>query len=144
MIQSVTDSRSLGEMRGEQLKVPFYVGKPVAGAPYTPAIQSNGLIFVSGQIPISPETGRLIEGEFVEEVEQCLQNLKRVIEASGSSMEQVVKVIVYLRDMELFSQMNEVYRNHFGEVKPARTCVGVSALPLNAWIEIEAIAEAGS
>ncbi|MCL5284115.1 MAG: Rid family detoxifying hydrolase [Armatimonadetes bacterium] len=131
-------------MRGDQLKVPIYIGQPVAGAPYTPAIQSNGLIFVSGQIPILSETGELMEGEFVEEVEQCLQNLQRLLEAAGSSMEQVVKVTVYLRDMALFSQMNAVYRKHFGEVKPARTCIEVSALPLNARIEIEAIAEASS
>ena len=123
------------------MKKPITVGRPVEGAPYTPAIQSNGFIFISGQLPISPETGKLIEENIEMETQACLQNLQRVLEASGSSMERVVKVTVFLKDMSLFSRMNEVYRHYFGEIKPARACIGVSSLPLGASIEIEAIAE---
>jgi len=109
---------------------------------YSQAIKTGNLIFCSGQVPASPETKKIIEGGIVEHTHQCIKNLGEVLKAAGSSLEQVVKVNVYLSDMDNFSKMNEVYITYFGDVKPARTCVAVKALPLGVDVEIECIAEA--
>ncbi len=113
---------------------------PLAIGPYSQAIVSGGLIFTSGQIPIEPVTGSLITGDIGEQAEQVCKNLKAVLEASGSSLDKVVKTTCYLKNMEDFSKFNEVYGKYF-VTKPARSCVEVAALPKGALCEVEVIAE---
>jgi 2-iminobutanoate/2-iminopropanoate deaminase len=109
--------------------------------PYSQAIKlDGGLIFTSGQIAIVPETGHLIDGGIKEQTKQVIENLKAVLESAGSSLSKVIKTTVYLKDMHDFSSMNEVYSEYFSESKPARSTVGVSALPKNAKVEIDVIA----
>jgi 2-iminobutanoate/2-iminopropanoate deaminase len=112
--------------------------KPVG--PYSQAIVANGFIFVSGQIPLDPKTGELVRGDFREATLRALQNLKAIIEAAGATLDDVVKVTVYLKDISMFSAFNEVYSEFFKGNPPARVVVEVSNLPLNADVEIEAIA----
>ena len=113
---------------------------PAAVGPYSQAILSNGLVFVSGQIPLSPETGKLAAGGIKEQAEQAIQNLKAVLISAGSSLDLVVKTTCFLADMDDFDAFNEVYAKHFVG-RPARSCVAASALPRGAMVEIEAIAE---
>ena len=113
---------------------------PKAIGPYSQAIVAGNLIFCSGQIPTDPATGEFVKGGIKEQTEQVFKNLAEVLKAAGSSFESVVSVNVYLRDMNDFKEMNEVYAETFGEHKPARATVGVSALPKNALIEISCIA----
>ena len=115
---------------------------PAAIGPYSQAIKANGFVFVSGQIPIDPRTGQFVEGGIQEQTEQVLKNLCAILEASGSSLNQVVKTTVFLADMQDFASMNEVYSGFFGETPPARATVAAAGLPRNARVEIEAIAEA--
>jgi 2-iminobutanoate/2-iminopropanoate deaminase len=111
--------------------------------PYSQAIKlENGLIFTSGQIAIDPKTGHLAEGGIKEQTRQVIENLKAVLGASGSGISRVVKTTVYLKNMNDFVSMNEVYAEYFGESKPARSAAQVSELPKGAWIMIEAVAEA--
>jgi 2-iminobutanoate/2-iminopropanoate deaminase len=112
----------------------------VEQAPYTPGIKAGGLLFVSGQLALDPNTKKIVEGEFEDRVRQCLRNVEAVVAAAGGTLDDVVKVTVFLTDMGLFSRMNAVYGACWGEVKPARTCIEVSSLPLDADVEIEAIA----
>ena len=97
-------------------------------------------MFVSGQIPINPETGQFVAGGVAEQTEQVLKNLKAVLEASGSSLDQVVKTTVFLADMKEFSGMNEVYATFFSGPPPARATVAAAGLPRDARVEIEAVA----
>jgi 2-iminobutanoate/2-iminopropanoate deaminase len=97
-------------------------------------------LFVSGQIPLDPTTGALVEGDFKARVRRVLDNVRAVVEAGGGSLRDVVKVTVYLRDIGLFQEFNEVYREYFQENPPARVVVGVSSLPRGADVEVEAIA----
>lgn len=114
---------------------------PAAIGPYSHAIDTGlGLIFTSGQIPIDPQTGELVDGGIEAQTEQVFANLKSVLEASGSSFEQVVKTTVFLQDLKDFAVVNQIYGKYFNENAPARSCVQVAALPKNALIEIEAIA----
>ncbi len=115
---------------------------PAAFGPYSQAIKANGFVFVSGQIPIDPRTGQFVEGGIREQTEQVLKNLSAILEASGSSLNQVVKTTVFLADMQDFASMNEVYSGFFGETPPARATVAAAGLPRNARVEIEAVAEA--
>ena len=111
------------------------------GGPYSPAIRANGLLFVSGQIPINPETGELVTSSIQDEVRQTLENLKIMVEAAGSSMDQALKCTVYLRNFEDFKAMNEVYATYFpGETPPTRTTVEVSNLAKGVNVEIDMIA----
>jgi 2-iminobutanoate/2-iminopropanoate deaminase len=113
---------------------------PAPVGPYSQAIRSNGLVFVSGQIPLDPKTGEKVGGEIEDEARQVLANLSAVLEASGSSMDRVVKATVYLTDLTLFPRVNAVYAEAFSsEPAPARVTVGVAALPLGAQVEIDAI-----
>lgn len=121
-------------------KVPVWSGTPVASAPYTPGIKAGGLIFVSGQVPLDPATRTIVEGEFEDRVRQCIANVQAVLHAAGASLDDVVKVTVFLTDMELFARLNAVYGEYWGGVKPARSCVAVAALPLGVDVEIEAVA----
>jgi 2-iminobutanoate/2-iminopropanoate deaminase len=113
---------------------------PKAIGPYSQGIKANGFVFCSGQIPANPETGELVSGSITEQTRQVLSNLKAVIEQAGSGMEKVVKVTVFLRDMNDFSEMNEEYAKWFSGEPPARAAVQVARLPKDVGIEIQAIA----
>ena len=106
---------------------------------YSQGIRSKNLVFTSGQIPINPKTGELIIGDFKAEVHQVLTNLDGVLKAGGSSLQSAVKLTVFLIDFSYFTQVNEVFESFFPSAPPARSVVQVSALPMNARIEIEAI-----
>ena len=113
---------------------------PQAIGPYSQAVKANGLVFASGQIPIDPDTGVVIEGSIAEQTERVLNNIKAVLEAAGSSLERVVKTTVFLADLSDFGEMNEAYGRFFAGVSPARSTVEVSRLPRDARVEIDAIA----
>jgi len=121
-------------------KIIFTKKGPVTGAPYSQAIACDNLLFVSGQGPVDPETGKVIYGSLKEEVKLTLENLKVILEAGGSSLENVLKVTIFLADMDDFSPMNEVYKEYFRENRPARTCIQAGKLPFDIKVEIDAIA----
>ncbi|MFZ0963460.1 MAG: RidA family protein [Terriglobia bacterium] len=114
---------------------------PAAIGPYSQAIRSGNLLFLSGQIPLDPETGNIVEGDAAVQTARVLQNLSAVLEAAGSSLAHVLKATVYLRDLADFAMMNEVYARFFTESPPARSTVEVSRLPRNVTVEIDVIAE---
>jgi len=113
---------------------------PGAVGPYSQGIALGNLVFTSGQLPLDPATGKLIEGNIKAATAQAIKNLQAVLEAGGSAIKNVVKVTVYLKDMGDFAAMNEVYAQFFGEGLPARTTFQAGKLPLDAVVEIEAIA----
>ena len=113
---------------------------PGAIGPYSQAVSANGLVFVSGQLPIKPELGAFAGDDIKSQTAQSLQNIKSILEEAGSSMENVLKVTVFLNDMNDFAGMNEVYATYFSEPYPARAAVEAARLPKDALIEIEAIA----
>jgi 2-iminobutanoate/2-iminopropanoate deaminase len=113
---------------------------PAAIGPYSQAIKANGFVYVSGQIPIDPHTGEFVAGGITEQTARVLKNLTAVLEAAGSSLEQVVKTTVFLADMKEFSSMNEVYKDFFPSPPPARSTVAAAGLPRDARVEIEAVA----
>ena len=113
---------------------------PKAIGPYSQAIKANGFIFTSGQTAFDPSTGKIIEGGVVEQTERTLQNLKAIVEAAGSSLDRVVKVSVFLKDMNDFAAMNEVYARYFPHNSPARSTVEVARLPRDFRVEIDLIA----
>lgn len=113
---------------------------PGAIGPYSQAIKVNGMVFCSGQIPIDPSTGQFASEDVTGQTEQVLKNLSAVLEAAGSSLEQVVKTTVFLADMNDFAAMNEVYGKFFITNKPARATVQAARLPRDARVEIECIA----
>jgi 2-iminobutanoate/2-iminopropanoate deaminase len=115
--------------------------KAILVGPYSLGIDADGLVFLSGQTPIDPNTGKLAEGDIKVQTEQCFQNLFGVLEAAGLESGDVQKVNVFLTDMTDFAAMNEIYKKHFLEPYPARTTIGVASLPLGARIEIEMIAQ---
>ena len=108
--------------------------------PFSPATRGGGALFVSGQVAQDPATGTLIDGDVTRQTDQVLRNLAAVLEAAGKGLGDVVRVGVYLTDMADYAAMNEVYRAHFQAPYPARTAIGVAALPLGAAVEIDAIA----
>ncbi len=114
---------------------------PAAIGPYSQAIRSGKLLFLSGQIALDPKTGQLLDGDVAVQTERVLKNLAAVLQAAGLSLERVVKTTVYLRDLGDFAKMNEVYARFFRAPAPARATVQVAALPKNAAVEIDAIAE---
>ncbi len=114
---------------------------PKAIGPYSQGIKANGFVFCSGQIPANPETGELVTGSITEQTKQSLSNVKGVIEAAGSTMDKVVKVTVFLKDMNDFAEMNAEYAKWFSDPAPARAAVQVARLPKDVGIEIEAMAE---
>ena len=113
---------------------------PAAIGPYSQAVVVDGWVFCSGQIPIDPETGDLIQGDIKAQTEQVLMNLSSVLEKAGSSLRGVVKTTVFLSDIDDFGAMNEVYARHFHDHRPARAAVQVGALPKLCSVEIECIA----
>jgi 2-iminobutanoate/2-iminopropanoate deaminase len=113
---------------------------PRAIGPYSQAVSHNGLLFLSGQIPLDPATGQLVEGDIAAQTGRVIENLKAVLEAAGSSLDQVLKTTVYLKDMGEFAKMNEVYGKYFPTASPARATVEVARLPRDVRVEIDAIA----
>jgi 2-iminobutanoate/2-iminopropanoate deaminase len=113
---------------------------PAAIGPYSQAVVSNGFAFLSGQIPLDPATGKLIEGDVGAQTERVLENLKAVLESCGSSLNKVVKTTLYLKDISEFARMNEVYARYFPANPPARATVEVSRLPRDVRVEIDCIA----
>lgn len=112
---------------------------PQAIGPYSQGMKIGDFIFTSGQVPINPKTGELVT-DIQKATRQSLENLKGVLEAAGSSLDKVVKVSVFVKDMNDFALVNEIYAEYFNENPPARSCVEVARLPKDAVIEIEAIA----
>jgi len=113
-----------------------------AVGPYSLGVAAEGLVFVSGQIPLDPATGKLVTGDIKAQTEQVFANLKTVLAAAGRDLSDVVKATVFLADMRDFAAMNDVYAKHMPAPYPARSAFGVAALPLGARIEIEVIAAA--
>jgi len=113
---------------------------PRAIGPYEQAVRIDNLLFTSGQIPLDPEDNTLLKGDIRMEARRVFENLKGVLEAAGSSLDKVLKVTIYLRNLKNFEEMNRVYEEYFGKSKPARSCVEVSSLPKEASIEADLIA----
>jgi len=112
---------------------------PKAIGTYSQGIKSDNFVFTSGQIPINPQSGKLIKGDFKSEVKQVLINLNGVLKGGGSSLQQAIKLTVFLTDLSHFAQVNEIFNEFFPDNPPARSAVQVSALPMNARIEIDAV-----
>lgn len=113
---------------------------PQAIGPYSQAIKANGFVFASGQIALDPRTGQVVEGSIKEQTQRVMRNIEAVLQAAGSSFEQVIKTTVFLADMGEFAEMNEVYGQYFPAPPPARSTVQVSRLPRDVKVEIEIIA----
>ena len=114
---------------------------PAAIGPYSQAVKVGNLLFTSGMIPIDPESNTLVEGGIEFQAERALKNVKALLEASGTSLDKVVKTVVFIKNMDDFAKVNEIYAKYFTSDFPARSCVEVARLPKDVLIEIEAIAE---
>jgi 2-iminobutanoate/2-iminopropanoate deaminase len=114
-------------------------GAPKAAGPYSHAVKSGGLVFLSGQVPVDPDSGRLVEGTAGEQTARCLDNLAVVAVAAGASLADAVRCGIYVTDMSSFKEVNEAYGAYFEGEPPARSTIGVAALPLGATVEIDAI-----
>ena len=112
---------------------------PAAIGPYSQAIEANGFVFASGQIPVNPETGEIPEG-IEAQAEQVMKNMKNLLEAAGSSIDQVVKTSVFIKNMDDFATINSIYAKYFEKDCPARSCVEIARLPKDVLLEMEAIA----
>jgi 2-iminobutanoate/2-iminopropanoate deaminase len=117
---------------------------PAAIGPYSQAIVVDGWVYCSGQIPLDPTSGELVGGDIATQTHQSLRNLAQVLQAAGSSLQNVVKTTVFLSDMNDFAAMNEVYAEHFGDHRPARAAVQAAALPKFCDVEIECVARVAS
>lgn len=113
---------------------------PPAIGPYSQAIVANGLVFAAGQIPLDPRTGQSVPGDVRVQTKRVMENLKAVLDAAGSSMDKVVKTTVFLRDLNDFGAMNEIYGEYFQENPPARSTIQVAKLPRDAAVEIDVVA----
>jgi len=118
--------------------------KAKAIGPYSAAIESGELVFVSGQIPLDPLTGKLVEGEIAAQTSQSLENLKTILAAAGLTFAHVVKTTIFLTSMGDFAAVNDVYKTYMAEPYPARSTIAVAALPMGAKVEIEMIAARGA
>jgi 2-iminobutanoate/2-iminopropanoate deaminase len=116
---------------------------PGAIGPYSQAIKLGNLVFTAGQIPLDPATGKLVDGDIKAQSHRVMQNLAAVLDAAGSSMSRVVKTTCFLANLDDFAAFNEVYGQHFGDNKPARSTVQAARLPAGASVEVECIAECG-
>lgn len=112
---------------------------PKAIGPYSQAIKANGFIHTAGQIPFDPSTGELVQGDAARQTARVMENLKAIVEAAGSSLDKAVKATVYLKDMNDFAAMNEVYGRYFGKNPPARSTVEVARLPRDVRVEIDLV-----
>ncbi|MGR3304107.1 MAG: RidA family protein [Candidatus Scalindua sp.] len=113
---------------------------PQAIGPYSQAVRFDNLIFVSGQIPIEPESGKILKGNIREQTKQILENLSNILAAAGSSLNNVLRTTIFLTNLENYSVVNEIYAQYFNGLPPARSTVQVAKLPMDAQIEIDAIA----
>lgn len=116
---------------------------PGAIGPYSQAVKLGNLVFTAGQIPLDPATGKLVEGDIRAQTEQVMLNLAAVLDAAGTSLARVVKTTCFLANLDDFAAFNEVYGNHFGDNKPARSTIQAARLPAGASVEIESIADCG-
>jgi len=114
---------------------------PAPVGPYSQAISCGNILFVSGQIPLDPESGELVGNSFAEQCHRVLLNLKIILEEGGSGLDSVLKVTIYMKNLAQFGELNEIYSEYFDVSKPARACVEVSNLPKGADVEMDAIAE---
>lgn len=114
-------------------------GAPAAVGPYSHAVRSGGLLFCSGQTPLDPGTGKLVEGSVGAQTVQCLENLAAVCRASGTQLSDAVRMGVYVTDMATFAEVNAAYAAFFPQDPPARSTIGVASLPLGAAVEIDAV-----
>lgn len=114
-------------------------GAPAAIGPYSHAVSYGGLLFCSGQIPLDPASGELVQGSVAEEAEQCMRNLRAVCEAAGTDLAAALRATIYTTELDRFGEINEVYGTFFPSSPPARAAVGVAALPKGAKVEIDAI-----
>lgn len=121
-------------------KIIFTENAPAAVGPYSQGVEMNGMLFLSGMLPIDPATGDLVSGGVREQTTQIFANIRQVLAAAGITPEQIVKTTVFLQDMSLFGEMNEVYASQFNGSYPARSAFAVKGLPKNALVEIEVIA----
>jgi 2-iminobutanoate/2-iminopropanoate deaminase len=112
---------------------------PAAVGPYSHAVRSGGFLFLSGQTPLDPGTGKLVEGDIGEHTRQCLRNLQAVCEAAGASLSDAVRCGIYVTDMATFGEVNTAYAEFFAAAPPARSTIGVASLPVGAQVEIDAI-----
>lgn len=126
-------------MPGEEL----WPGARAAEAPYTPGLRVGDTVYVSGQVPVDAATKRVVEGDFEDRVRQCMANVEAVLRAGGASLADVVKVTVFLTDMNNFARLNAAYSGYWAGTRPTRSCVQVARLPLDVDVEIEAIAMLG-
>ena len=114
-------------------------GAPDAVGANSHAVRSGGVLYCSGQVPLDPETGKLVEGSIGDQTRRCLENLRLVCRAAGAELSDAVRLGIYVTDMSTFPEVNEAYGSFFGEGPPARSTIGVAALPLGAAVEIDAI-----
>lgn len=113
---------------------------PAAIGPYSQAIVANGFVYTAGQVPFNPQTMQVVEGDIAVQTEQVMKNLQAILQQAGADLSTVVKTTVFLKDMNDFAAMNEVYARHFGDHKPARSTVQVARLPRDVDVEIECVA----
>ncbi|MDD6920269.1 MAG: RidA family protein [Eubacteriales bacterium] len=118
----------------------FTKDAPAAVGPYSQAIKTGNTVYCSGQIPLVPETGALLEGDIKQQTKRCFENIEAVLKAAGGSLDNIVKTTVFLINMSDFAEVNEMYAECLGDNKPARSCVAVAELPKGAQIEIEVLA----
>ncbi len=123
------------------MEIVFTENAPKAIGPYSQAVIAGNLVFTSGQIAIDPKSSLIVDGGIEKQIVQVMNNLKAVVEKSGSSMEKIIKTTIFLKNMADFSVVNEVYGSYFNNKFPARSCVEVARLPKDVLVEIEAIAE---
>jgi 2-iminobutanoate/2-iminopropanoate deaminase len=114
-------------------------GAPEAAGPYSHAVRAGGLLFCSGQVPLDPATGSLVDGSIGDQTRRCLENLKLVCAEVGATLDDAVRMGIYVTDISTFGQVNEAYGAFFGDEPPARSTIGVAALPLGAQVEIDAV-----
>jgi 2-iminobutanoate/2-iminopropanoate deaminase len=123
-------------------RVIFTESAPAPIGPYSQAIEDNGMLFISGQVPVDPATGRIVDGGVAEQTRQVMENIQAIVTAAdfGNDLSKILKCTIYLSDMSLFVPMNEVYGTYFSTQPPARAAFAVKGLPLGALVEIEAVA----
>ena len=121
------------------MEVVFTSKAPAAVGPYSQAIKAGNVVYCSGQIPLVPETGEIVEGDIKAQAKQSLENVKAVLTEAGATFSNVVKTTVFIVDMADFGPVNEVYADFFGDHKPARSCVAVKELPKGARVEVEVL-----
>ena len=121
------------------MEVVFTSKAPAAVGPYSQAIKAGNVVYCSGQIPLVPETGEIVEGDIKAQAKQSLENVKAVLTEAGATFSNVVKTTVFTVDMADFGAINEVYAEYFGDHKPARSCVAVKELPKGARVEVEVL-----